>query len=373
MKRLNAYIWQQKDWPRFRWDAGALLSPLADARRRQGALLGQLATLGLNTDAQSRALVFCVEALQTAAIEGEKLNPQAVRSSVARRLGLPGVPAATDRRVEGLVQVLWDATEHFKKPLTAKRLWGWQAALFPTGYAGLHKIRVGQWRGDAPMRVVSGPLGRETVHFEAPPAARLPGEMAAFLRWWEKSFRSLDGLLRAGLAHLYFVTLHPFEDGNGRLARALMDMALAQDENLSQRFYSVSQQLMARRKDYYDALERAQKGTMEVTPWLGWFLTAFTGALDSSRTLIDRVLFKSRFWQNHAQTELTERQRKVLNRLLDDPEAFPLGLTTRHYVGMTRASRATAYREITDLVTQGILKQLSGQGRNVRYGLKART
>ena len=369
MKRLNSYIWAQKDWPRFRWDAERLLSPLGEARRRQGALLSQVATLGLGSNPETRAQVFCEEALQSAAIEGEKLNPQAVRSSVARRLGLPAVPGAADRRVDGQVQVLWDASEHFSKPLTEKRLRGWQAALFPTGYSGLHKIRVGRWRGEAPMRVVSGPLGRETIHFEAPPASRLADEMRRFFSWWEKDSRALDGLVRAGLAHLYFVTLHPFEDGNGRLARALTEMALAQDEKLSTRFYSFSSRLMAQRSDYYNALERAQKGTLDVTEWLGWFLRTFSAALDSSQTLIERVVFKARFWQQNAGVDLSIRQRKVMNRLLDDPESFPSGLTTRHYVGMTRASRATAYREISDLVEKKLLKHHSGQGRNVRYSL----
>lgn len=370
MKRLNSYVWQQGEWPRFHWEAGRLLAGLGEARRRQGAFLGQLASLGLGHSRESRAQVFCEETLQSAAIEGEKLNPQAVRSSVARRLGLPSAETGVDRGVDGMVQVLWDASEHFSKPLTEKRLCGWQAALFPTGYSGLHKIRVGRWRGEAPMRVVSGPVGRETIHFEAPPAARLPGEMRRFLSWWGKESRSLDGLLRAGLAHLYFVTLHPFEDGNGRLARALTDMALAQDEKLSTRFYSLSTRLMARRSDYYDALERAQKGTLDVTDWLEWFLNTFIAALDSSRGTVERVLFKSRFWQNNAGLDISARQRKVLNRLLDDPEVFQKGVTTRHYVGMTRASRATAYREIADLVEKGVLKHHSGQGRNVRYALR---
>jgi Fic family protein len=271
--------------------------------------------------------------------------------------------------VDGQVQVLWDASEHFLKPLTEKRLRGWQAALFPTGYSGLHKIRVGRWRGEAPMRVVSGPLGRETIHFEAPPASRLADEMRRFFSWWEKDSRALDGLVRAGLAHLYFVTLHPFEDGNGRLARALTEMALAQDEKLSTRFYSFSSRLMAQRSDYYNALERAQKGNLDVTDWLDWFLRTFSAALDSSQTLIQRVVYKARFWQQNAGVDLSIRQRKVMNRLLDDPESFPSGLTTRHYVGMTRASRATAYREISDLVEKKLLKHHSGQGRNVRYSL----
>jgi Fic family protein len=330
--------------------------------------LGRIGSLGLELSRDSRALVLCEETLQNAAIEGQILNREAVRSSVARRLGLPAAAKAVDRNADGLVQVLWDATEHYAQPLTAERLWGWQAALFPTGYSGLHKIRVGAWRTE-PMRVLSGPVGREKVHYEAPPAAGLASEMTRFLDWWGKAARFPDGLLRAGLAHFYFVTLHPFEDGNGRLARALTDMALSQDEKQAKRYYSLSAQIMAEREDYYDILEETQKGDLDVTAWLEWFLGCYRRALKHSEKTIARVLDKALFWQTHAAATLSPRQRKAVNRLLDEPEGFSAGLTTRHYVGLTKASRATAYREITDLVEKGLLKHHAGKGRNVRYAL----
>lgn len=362
------YLWDRPDWPAFRWDTGRLLNLLAGARRRQGAFLGRLSSLGMELSRESRALVLCEETVQNAAIEGQILNREAVRSSVSRRLGMPSPPRALDRQADGLVQVLWDAAENHDKPLTARRLWGWQAALFPTGYSGLHKIRVGAWRGDSPMRVVSGPLGRERIHFEAPPATRLSDEMKIFLSWWERDSKSMDGLLRAGLAHLYFVTIHPFEDGNGRLARALTDMALAQDEKLSKRYYSLSARIMMERDAYYRVLEQSQKGTLDVTAWLMWFLDCHQRALEDAEKIIGRVLAKAQFWQTHAAAPLGPRQRKAINRLLDDPDG-EAGLTTRRYVGMTKTSRATAYREIADLVEKGLLRHLRGKGRNVRYAL----
>lgn len=361
------YIWGRPEWPSFSWDNAQLLSPLSRTRKGQGALLGRIASLGLELSQESRALVLCEETIQNAAIEGQILTREAVRSSVARRLGLPTAAKAFDRNADGLVQVLLDATENYNKPLTANRMQGWQAALFPTGYSGMHKIRVGAWRGPDPMQVVSGPMGREKVHFEAPPASRLGSEMKRFLGWWEKSTQSVDGLLRAALAHLYFVTLHPFEDGNGRLARVLTDMALSQDEKQNKRYCSMSARIMAEREDYYNILEETQKGTLDVTKWLVWFLECYERALTHSEKIIGQVLNKAFFWQTHATVDLSPRQRKAVNRLLDDPEGFSTGLTTRHYVGMTKASRATAYREITDLVEKGLLKYHSGKGRNVRY------
>jgi Fic family protein len=294
-----------------------------------------------------------------------------VRSSVARRLGLQeaGLPPAS-RSVDGLVQVLLDATQNHKKPLSAGRLKGWHAALFPTGYSDLRKIRAGNWRGSEPMRVVSGPVGRERVHFEAPPGEVVPAMMAGYLRWW-RTEAGLDGMLRAGLAHFYFVTIHPFEDGNGRLARALTDMALAQDEQLAMRYYSLSSQIMTERKGYYAVLERTSKNlNMDVTDWLVWFLGCFERAIRNSEKTIGNVTAKVDFWQQHAQTGLNERQKKVINRILDaGPSGFAGALTTRKYAGMTHASRATAFREISDLVAKRVLRQLPGKGRNVSYEL----
>jgi Fic family protein len=366
------YIWQSDSWPNLTWDSDALLSLLGQARLLQGNLLGRVKRLGFRLGKEAQADILTEEAIKTAAIEGERLNPQMVRSSVARHLGLKkaGLIPAT-RSVDGLVEVILDATQKYNKPLSTARLKGWHAALFPTGYSGLHKIRVGQWRGQEPMQVVSGPIGKEKVHFEAPPGEVVEAEMKQFLRWWEESHKNTDGILRAGLAHFYFVTIHPLEDGNGRVARALTDMALAQDEKLSIRYYSLSSQIMEERKGYYDILEKCSKASsVNVTKWLVWFLECFERAIQRSDKIIGNVLLKADFWQEHAQAELNERQRKVLNRILDvGPGGFEGGLTTRKYVSMTKTSRATAFREISDMIDKKLLRQLKGKGRNVRYDL----
>lgn len=366
------YIWQSDSWPNLRWDSDALLSPLGHARLLQGDLLGRVRRLGFQLGEEAQADILTEEAIKTAAIEGERLDPQVVRSSVARHLGLREaglIPAS--RSVDGLVEVILDATQKHDKPLSAARLKGWHAALFPSGYSGLHKIRVGQWRGKEPMRVVSGPMGKERIHFEAPPGEVVEKEIRKFLHWWEASRGNTDGILRAGLAHLYFVTIHPFEDGNGRIARALTDMALAQDEKLNVRYYSLSSQIMEERKGYYDILEKCTRGdSTEVTKWLNWFLECFERAIKRSDKIIGNVLGKADFWQEHAQTPLSQRQKKVLEHMLDaGPGGFEGGLTTRKYVGIAKVSRATAFREIADLLDKKILRQLSGRGRSVRYEL----
>jgi Fic family protein len=270
-----------------------------------------------------------------------------------------------------LVEVILDATQKYDKTLSVNRLKGWHAALFPTGHSGLHKIRVGQWRGKDPMRVVSGPVGREKIHFEAPPGEVVEAEMKEFLQWWELSLKNTDGILRAGLAHFYFVTIHPFEDGNGRIARALTDMALAQDEKLKIRYYSLSSQIMEERDGYYDALEKCSKsGSTDVTDWLTWFLGCYQRAIRRSDKIIGNVLAKADFWQEHAQTELNGRQKKVLNRILEAGQGnFIGGLTTRKYVSITKVSRATAFREISDMLDKKVLRQLPGKGRSVHYNL----
>ena len=365
-------IWQRDSWPKLTWDSNALLSLLGQARLVQGNLLGRVKRLGFRLGEEAQADILTEEAIKTAAIEGERLNPQMVRSSVARHLGLreTGLIPAT-RSVDGLVEMILDATQKHQKTLSADRLKGWHAALFPAGYSGLHKIRVGQWRGKEPMQVVSGPVGKEKVHFEAPPGEVVNAEMRQFLRWWEESRKNIDGILRAGLAHFYFVVIHPFEDGNGRIARALTDMALAQDEKLNIRYYSLSSQIMEERNSYYDILEKCSKsGSTNVTKWLVWFLECFERAIQRSGKIIGNVLAKADFWQEHAQTELNERQKKVLNRMLDvGPGGFEGGLTTRKYVSMTKTSRATAFREISDMISKRVLHQLSGKGRSVRYDL----
>ena len=366
-----SYIWEHKNWPNFIWQNDKLINILSQARLAQGKLLSKVGALGLELSKESRFEILVEETIKTAAIEGQKLDPEAVRSSIARRLGLPIVGMkAQDKNVEGLIDVILDATGKYKKPLTIRRLWSWQAALFPTGYSGLSKIKVGAWRGEEPMQIVSGPIGKEKVHFEAPPSERVAPEMKTFLDWWENGTKNTDGLIRAGIAHFYFVTIHPFEDGNGRIARAISEMALAQDENLSQRYYSLSARIMKERDAYYDVLEKSSKGKIDITEWLIWFLSCFLRALEDSEATISKVLKIAEFWQRHTQTVLNKKQRKVINRLTEaGPGGFIGGLTTRKYTAMTGASRATAYRDISDLVTKVILTQNKGKGRSVSYNL----
>lgn len=367
---MTHYIWQDPGWPNFRWDANALLEPLGACRLAQGKLLTRIAGLGLPLANQSHAEILIEETVKTSAIEGETLDARSVRSSVARRLGLPSAGLPVDRRIDDLVAVLLDATQNFTASLTAERLWGWQAALFPSGYSGLHRIKVGGWRDSAePMRVVSGPIGRERIHFEAPPADRLDAEMLRFLDWFNAGSETVEGILRAALAHLWFVTIHPFDDGNGRIARALTDMALAQGDRQPARYFSLSTQIMADRNGYYAILESTQKGGCDVTGWLIWFLDCYVRSIRRSEELLDGVFQRAEFWQRHAQVTLSDRQRKVVNRLLEaGPEGFEGGMTTRKYAAMTGASRATAFRELNQLHEVGIFRRV-GQGRSVRYEL----
>lgn len=363
------YIWQLPSWPEFRWDNDALLLPLGSARKAQGGLLA----LGEYFDLELEAEVLIEEAFTTAAIEGEKLDRKSVRSSVARRLGLStaGLPP-TERHVDGLVRMLIDATVHHDRPLNGERLKGWHAALFPTGYSGLSRIAVAQWRPDssAPMQVVSGPIGRERVHFEAPPGTRLKEEMARFFDWWNEGSQKMEGLLRAAVSHLRFVSIHPLEDGNGRIARALADMALAQDEGTGRRLYSMSAQINAERDVYYSILEETQRGDGDVTPWLVWFLGCLERSMKRSLAQVEVAMQKARFWRQGAALSLNGRQRKVVNRLLEaGPGGFEGGLTTRKYCGMTRSSPTTAKRDMADLLSRDILKQRPGGGRSSSYEL----
>jgi len=374
MTQARRYIWQFPTWPKFRWDSAVLLKLLGDCRFQQGSLLAQMRELGFEVQQQARTEVLIEEALKTSEIEGVRLDMRAVRSSVARRLGLPsaGRPEVNDSLADGVVEILLDATQNHGRKLIAGRLFGWHAALFPTGYSGIHKIRVAAWRDDrqGPMQVVSGPIGREKVHYQAPPADRLKDEMKRFFRWWHKSRNEMDGILRAGVAHLWFVAVHPFDDGNGRIARTLTDMALAQDENLATRCYSLSSQIMAERDAYYKILERTNKQDGDITEWLRWFLTSMSRAVLNSNRLLSSVMQKARFWKRHAQTDLNNRQRKALNRLLDaGPDGFEGGLSNRKYAGMTHVSRATAQRELADLVKKGILRQNPAGGRSASYSL----
>lgn len=364
------YIWERKDWHSFKHDDAILLKPLSRLRVLQGKLLGRTASLGTQLETQAQADILVEEALRTAEIEGEKFDREAVRSSVAVKLGLPEGVGRQDRNIDGLVDVLLDAVRFHDKPLTIKRLNGWHAALFQSGYSGLRKIRTGALRGDEPMQVVSGPIGREKIHYEAVPGDRLGDEMRLFLEWWSSSRNSMDGIIRAATAHLRFVTIHPYEDGNGRMARALTDMALAQDERSNIRFYSVSSEIMRRRREYYKILEDVQRCRVDATEWYIWFIGCVSSSIERSYDIISNVFMRLDFWNRHSETQLNERQRKVLNRLLQEgPGCFKGGLTTRKYMGIGNTSRATAYREISDMVDKKALRQLSGRGRSVAYDI----
>ncbi len=372
MKQLNKWIWQKSSWPTFSWHAEEILTLLGNARLQQGKLLATITGMGFEISREASANIMTEEAVKTAEIEGEELNRDAVRSSVARHLGLStfGLPQPSPF-IDGLVSVLIDCTYKYAEPLTAERLKSWQAALFPTGYSGLLHIQVGSWRSsEEPMQVISGMMGRETIHYEAVPGPSVENEMLKFLTWWDSHSDKDDGLIRAGLAHFYFVTIHPFEDGNGRLARALTDMALAQDEKMPMRLYSLSSQIMKERAQYYKILEQCQRGDGDVTAWLIWFLGCYTRAVEGATSLISNILVKSTFWQSFASVSLTERQRKVVNLLLDTGrDCFEGGLTTRKYVSIGKTSRATAFREISDLLEKNILIQNPSRGRSVSYDL----
>lgn len=368
MKHLKKWIWQRPQWPNFTWESDALLPILSKARLEQGKLLTKVASLGFDLSQEANIDVLTEEAVKTSEIEGEHLNRDSVRSSIAKHLGLPrqGLPEPS-RSIDGLIDVLMDATRQYHTPLTVERLKSWQAALFPTGRSGLLRIQVGDWRsGDDPMQVISNNKGYEIVHFEAVPSSIVSQEMEQFLKWWHQ--KNEDGLLRAGLAHFYFVTIHPFDDGNGRIARVLTDMALAQDEKIPMRFYSLSSQIMKERKGYYEILERCQRGDINITAWLTWFLECYTRALEGALVLIEKVLDKGSFWQYFNKTPFTDSQRKVINVLLNAGKGgFEGGLTNRKYVGITKVSRATAFRETDDLILKKVLVRNPGKGRSSSY------
>ena len=369
-KPLKPWIWQRPDWPEFYWDSARLARPLANARRAQGELIGMARLLDPDSNLRAQLEVLTSDGVATSAIEGERLDPNAVRSSLARRLGLPtaGLPTPP-RSVEGLVDVLIDATQKLDKPLTVKMLGNWQASLFPTGRSGLTKIRVGQLRGTARMQIVSGPIGKQLVHYEAPPRTRLERELKRFVQWFNAPPADLDGLLRAGVTHAWFELIHPFEDGNGRVGRALLDRALAQDESRSVRLYSLSARFMAARNEYYDALQALSRGTLDATDLLRWFLDQIVAACADSAHTVERVLAKARFWMRHGQSRLNVRQQKALNALLDaGPDGFVGGMTNKKYAHLNRVSPATAQRDLADLAVRGVLKAQGG-GRSARYEL----
>ncbi len=362
------YIHELPAWPRFTWDAECLAEPLAFVRHRQGRLIGHLEALGFTLRQEAVLQTLTADVLKSSEIEGEKLDPEQVKSSIARRLGVDiGALKPADRTVEGVVEMMLDATGHYDQLLTPQRLFGWHASLFPTGRSGMSKISVGGWRNDSsgPMQVISGPLGKEHVHFKAPEAARLDREMPAFLDWFNAG-PSTEPVLKAALAHFWFVTVHPFDDGNGRIARAIADMALARSENSPQRFYSMSAQIRQERNAYYGILEETQKGTLDITPWMDWFLGCLGRAIDGAQTALSAVLAKARFWDRVQQVSLNERQRFILNRLLD---GFEGKLTTSKYAKLAKCSHDTALRDILPLVERGILVRNPEGGRSTSYAL----
>lgn len=364
---MAAHIHELLTWPRFRWSEDAVTKDLSDARHHQGLLAGHMDALGFPLQKEAILSTLTEDIIKSSEIEGEILDRDQVRSSIARRLGMEvaGLPPA-DRHVEGVVEMMLDATQNYKAPLTKERLFGWHAALFPTGRSNMRKITVGAWRadGDGPMQVVSGAIGHEKVHYEAPAAPLLEDEMKAFLDWYNAN-GDMDPVVKAAIAHLWFVTIHPFEDGNGRIARAITDMSLARSEDSSRRYYSMSAQIRLERNAYYAILERTQKGNLDITSWLQWFLSCLNKAFDGAEKILATVLRKAEFWKNHPAESFNERQRNIVNRLLD---GFDGKLTSSKWAKLGRTSQDTANREIKELIARGILKQ-EGGGRSTSYSL----
>jgi len=362
------YVHQLKGWPNFTWDIEVLLNRLGEVRHRQGRILGLMSSAGFKLQETAVLDTLTLDVTKSSEIEGEKLNTDQVRSSIARRLGIELAGAVlTDRNVEGVVEMMMDATQNYTDVLTADRLFNWHAALFPTGRSGMHKITVGDWRtADAgPMQVVSGAMGKEKIHFEAPAAERLPVEMQMFLSWFNAD-PTTDAVLKAAIAHLWFVTIHPFDDGNGRITRALTDMQLARADGTSQRFYSMSAQILTEKTAYYNILEQTQKGGLDITAWLSWFLDCLFNAMDHTETTLSAIINRTKFWEMNRNTALNSRQQYMVNSLLDD---FFGNLTTSKWAKMTKSSPDTALRDIQDLIEKGILEKEPGGGRNTTYTL----
>jgi len=367
---MSSYIHQRSAWPAFTYDLHGLMPVLTRARHRQGLLLGMLDSLGFFLKEQTSLQNLTLEIVSSSDIEGEFLNPDQVRSSIARRLGLNvGGLIPSDKNVDGIVEMMLDATQRFDQPLTKERLFGWHASLFPTGYSGIHKIIVGGWRDNLkedPMQVVSGAMGRETVHFQAPDSDKLELEMQRFLEWFNKE-QHLDPVLKAGIAHLWFVTIHPFDDGNGRIARTIADMLLTRADGTPLRFYSMSSQIKLERKEYYQILESTQKDDLDITAWLEWFLNCLNRSIIASGLTLAVVFGKTRFWEKHEGIAVNERQRLMLNKLLD---GFNGKLTSSKWATIAKCSQDTAVRDVQDLITKGILEKEAGGGRSTSYRLK---
>ncbi len=366
---MDNYVHLLNDWPTFTWEGDKIISLLSTVRHKQGRLLGKLEGLGFRLREEASLETLTLDVTKSSEIEGEKLPVDQVRSSIARRLGIEiAGEVSSNRNVEGVVEMMLDATQRYNLSLTDERLFGWHASLFPTGRSGMYKIQVGGWRDDArgPMQVVSGAIGRERVHYEAPEAARLPVEMRTFIEWFNK-VTSIDPVLKAAIAHLWFVTIHPFDDGNGRIARAIADMQLARADESHQRFYSMSAQIQRERSAYYDILEKTQKGNLDITAWLLWFLECLDRAISSSEENLSAVTQKAKFWERHQAISLNDRQRKMLNKFMD---GFEGKLTSSKWAKIAKCSPDTALRDIQDLIEKGVLEKEEGGGRSTSYRIK---
>lgn len=365
---MKIYIHEKENWTDFTWDNQKVMLKLGEARIRQGRLLGKMESLGFDLQNEAVLNTLTLDVIKSSEIEGEYLDKEQVRSSIARRLGIDIAGAVeSERHVDGIVEMMLDATQRYVLPLTKNRLFGWHAALFPTGWSNLYKITVGNWRKDTtgPMQVVSGPMGYEKVHYQAPNSDRIETEMIKFLDWFE-SEHEIDFVLKAAIAHLWFVTIHPFDDGNGRITRAITDMTLARSDNSIRRFYSMSAQIRVERKQYYEQLEKTQKGNSEITEWILWFLQCLINAIDSTNEILSKIMHKAEFWKLHATTILNDRQQKIVNRLLD---GFDGKLTTSKWAKINKCSQDTALRDIQDLIKKEILQKEASGGRSTNYEL----
>lgn len=368
VQRMKVFIYQLNNWPNFSYRVDVFVNLLSEVRNLQGRLLGRMESLGFDLRNEATLETLTLDVLKSTEIEGEILNLEQVRSSIARRLGMEIAGSVeSDRNVDGMVEMMIDATHNSFKPLTAERLFDWHAALFPTGRSGMYKITVADWRKDTtgPMQVVSGAMGKGKVHFQAPDSSLVGTEMNHFLDWFNKNIE-IDLVIKAALAHLWFVTIHPFDDGNGRITRALTDMLLAQSDRSTQRFYSMSAQIRIERKQYYEILEKTQKGNLDITDWIKWFLNCLINTLKSTDTILNRVLFKADFWNRHA-TVINERQKKLLNKILD---GFEGKLTSSKWAKIAKCSKDTAIRDINDLISKNILQKEEAGGRSTNYELK---
>lgn len=369
IQRMKSYIHQKEIWPDFTWRSEEFLNQLSEARNLQGRLIGKMESLGFDLRNEALLETLALDVLKSSEIEGEILNPDQVRSSIARKLGMEIAGSVdSDRNVDGMVEMMIDATHNCFKTLTADRLFDWHAALFPMGRSGIFKITVADWRKDStgPMQVVSGAAGKEIVHFQAPDADIIENEMNRFLKWLNENDQ-IDLVLKAAVAHLWFVTIHPFQDGNGRITRAITDLLLAQSDKSTQRFYSMSAQIRIERNQYYEILEKTQKGNLDITEWIKWFLNCLINALKSTDILLIKVLFKADFWIKNSKTIINERQKKLINKLLD---GFDGKLTSSKWAKIAKCSKDTAIRDINDLISKDILQKETAGGRSTNYELK---